>query len=136
MHIQFETPLPELSMTIRRRKIQWIFRYCFPGMLNFVALRIKGFGEMLNMEPWLDQEKNICMHMFFCSLAPETTSQLNKESVNYTFTGCHCSFIRFPDKIIFCSKLNWHTSEFSLIFVCAIIEHLLSKLWFNLNIHF
>lgn len=25
-------------------------------MLNFVALKVKGFGEMLDMRPWLDQK--------------------------------------------------------------------------------
>lgn len=72
-------------------------------MPNFVALNMKGFGEMLAMGPRLDQkyiavdgEIDTAIDMgierqryryidrVFCSQAPEASSQLNRKSVSCT----------------------------------------------------
>lgn len=96
-----------------------------PWMLNFVALKIKGFGEMLNgamirteIHRWRYTYRN---KLFFCFQAMEVSSQINTGSVRYsTFVCCYCSLVDFPVKIIFFSKLNRHTSDFSPIFVYTI----------------
>lgn len=47
-----EKPLGEVAINTEERKMGFIFIYCFPQGLRFIALEIRRRGEMLTMEAW------------------------------------------------------------------------------------